>query len=98
MRSKKQIGMYSISIDDDGALQIQAPTLLRPLQLDAQQAQELQHWLNGINPSAGTQAASSSVTAPVEAPTNAASPSLLRPRLQSPPHRLRQSLSLLPLM
>ncbi|GER88827.1 hypothetical protein KDW_29890 [Dictyobacter vulcani] len=48
MRSKKQIGMYSISVDEEGALQIQAPTLLRPLQLDPQQAQELQAWLSGI--------------------------------------------------
>lgn len=67
MRSKKQIGMYSISVDEEGALQIQAPTLLRPLQLDPQQAQELQSWLSGIYTESTPQPATNSMSAPATA-------------------------------
>ncbi|GCE27462.1 hypothetical protein KDA_29460 [Dictyobacter alpinus] len=69
MRGKKQIGMYSISVDEEGALQIQAPTLLRPLQLDPQQAQELHSWLSGLyggNTTPTPVAAPEAVPAPVE--------------------------------
>ncbi|HTI15436.1 MAG TPA: hypothetical protein VL461_12885 [Dictyobacter sp.] len=45
MKSKKQFGMYSITLNDDGSLQIQAPTLLKPLIMDAQLVQDLQKWL-----------------------------------------------------
>ncbi|GLV59108.1 hypothetical protein KDH_59360 [Dictyobacter sp. S3.2.2.5] len=69
MRSKKQLGMYSVNLDEEGALQIQAPTLLRPLQLDAQQVRELQQWLNEVNPPAGAGA-----QAPVAAPPAVATP------------------------
>ncbi|GHO83352.1 hypothetical protein [Dictyobacter formicarum] len=64
MRSKKQLGMYSVNLDEEGTLQIQAPTLLRPLQLDAQQVRELQHWLNEVNPPIGTQAAAGPAATP----------------------------------
>lgn len=72
MRSKKQLGMYSVNLDEEGTLQIQAPTLLRPLQLDAQQVRELQHWLNEVNPPAGTQAAAQPVATPDTPPANVA--------------------------
>ena len=42
---KKQFGMYAVIIDEDGALQIQAPTLLKPLKMDARQAQDIAAWL-----------------------------------------------------
>ncbi|GCF09090.1 hypothetical protein KDI_26540 [Dictyobacter arantiisoli] len=62
--------MYTVSSDDDGSLQIQAPTLLRPLQLDAHQVQELLKWLNELHPEHAQQASSS---VPDSAPQVAAS-------------------------
>lgn len=43
--SKKNLSMYTLTLDEEGTLQIQAPTLLKPLTLQAQQAQELALWL-----------------------------------------------------
>ena len=43
--SKKNLSMYTLTLDEEGTLQIQAPTLLKPLMLQAQQAQELALWL-----------------------------------------------------
>ncbi len=42
---KKQLGMYTFALDDDGTLRISAPTLLKPLAIEAKQAQELARWL-----------------------------------------------------
>lgn len=50
MRSKRQLGMYTLTLNDDGSLQIQAPTLMRPLSIEAQQVQDLQKWLNDLQP------------------------------------------------
>ncbi len=43
--SKKTLGMYTIAVDVEGTLQIQSPTLLKPLIIESQQAQELTRWL-----------------------------------------------------
>lgn len=50
MRSKRQLGMYTLTLNDDGSLQIQAPTLIRPLSIEGRQVQELQQWLNDLQP------------------------------------------------
>jgi hypothetical protein len=50
MKSKKQLGMYTITIEDDDSLQIQSPTLLRPLILDSKQVDTLHTWLNEVRP------------------------------------------------
>ena len=50
MKSKKQLGMYTITIEDDDSLQIQSPTLLRPLILDNKQVDTLHTWLNEVRP------------------------------------------------
>ncbi|BCL81064.1 hypothetical protein ccbrp13_35290 [Ktedonobacteria bacterium brp13] len=50
MKSKKQLGMYTITIEDDDSLQIQSPTLLRPLSLDSKQVDTLHTWLNEVRP------------------------------------------------
>ena len=50
MRSKRQLGMYTLTLNDDGSLQIQAPTLIRPLSIEARQVQDLQQWLNDLQP------------------------------------------------
>ena len=50
MKSKRQLGMYTVTLNDDGSLQIQAPTLIRPLSIEARQVQELQQWLNDLQP------------------------------------------------
>jgi hypothetical protein len=42
---KKQIGMYTFALDSEGTLSIQAPTLLKPVVIEAKQARELIHWL-----------------------------------------------------
>ncbi len=42
---KKQIGMYTFALNDEGALHIQAPTLLKPITMEARQVQDLAHWL-----------------------------------------------------
>lgn len=49
MRSKKQLGMYTVTIDEDGSLNLQAPTLLRPVTLDAKQVKDLHIWLNSVD-------------------------------------------------
>jgi hypothetical protein len=43
--SKKNLSMYTFTLDEEGTLQIQAPTLFKPLMMQAQQAQELALWL-----------------------------------------------------
>ena len=48
MKSKKQFGMYTIILNDDDSLQIQAPTLIRPLSIEAKQVQDLNGWLNEL--------------------------------------------------
>ena len=42
--------MYTLTLNDDGSLQIQAPTLIRPLSIEARQVQVLQQWLNDLQP------------------------------------------------
>ncbi|MBA2682358.1 MAG: hypothetical protein H0U76_28690, partial [Ktedonobacteraceae bacterium] len=41
---------YTLTLNDDGSLQIQAPTLIRPLSIEARQVQDLQQWLNDLQP------------------------------------------------
>lgn len=50
MKSKKQLGMYTVLIEDDDSIQIQAPTLIRPISLDSKQVGELHMWLNEVHP------------------------------------------------
>ena len=61
MRSKRQLGMYTLTLNDDGSLQIQAPTLIRPLSIEAKQVQDLQQWLNDLQPGNVSQSATGQV-------------------------------------
>ncbi len=63
MRSKRQLGMYTLTLNDDGSLQIQAPTLIRPLSIEARQVQELQQWLNDLQPGNVPQTSAGQATA-----------------------------------
>ncbi len=91
MKSKKQLGMYTLTLNDDGSLQIQAPTLLRPLSIEARQVQELQHWLNINQPeyaaSAGTTPAA---VAPVVSTSSASTVPVQPENINEPPEIVAQ--------
>lgn len=69
MKSKKQLGMYTITIEDDDSLQIQSPTLLRPLSLDSKQVDTLHTWLNEVHPLASVLIEHSTLAAATPATT-----------------------------
>src|SRR5437879_5832905 len=69
MKSKKQLGMYTITIEDDDSLQIQSPTLLRPLSLDSKQVDTLHTWLNEVRPFASVPIEHSTLAAATPATT-----------------------------
>jgi len=73
MKSKRQLGMYTLTLNDDGSLQIQAPTLIRPLNIEARQVQELQQWLNDQQPGYAPQV-SAAPAAPITTAAAATSP------------------------
>ncbi len=69
---KKQIGMYTLLTDEEGTLQIQAPTLLKPLLLDPRQAHDLASWL--AEQYTISMAADTPVAAPVQATSAPSAP------------------------
>ncbi len=88
MKSKRQLGMYTLTLNDDGSLQIQAPTLIRPLHIEARQVQELQQWLNDQQPGYAPQAGA----APTAPATVASTPSSPAPAVDAnePPATIAQ--------
>lgn len=76
MRSKRQLGMYTLTLNDDGSLQIQAPTLIRPLSIEAKQVQDLQQWLNDLQPGNVSQSATGQATSAGAAGGTSSAPSI----------------------
>ncbi|GAC1365099.1 MAG: hypothetical protein PVS3B1_31070 [Ktedonobacteraceae bacterium] len=83
--------MYTLTLNDDGSLQIQAPTLIRPLSIEARQVQELQQWLNDQQP--GNVTSGGAVQTPVAAAsttTTTASPPAPPAATNEPPETIVQ--------
>lgn len=59
--------MYTFTLNDEGTLQIAAPTLMKPLTIEAKQAQDLARWLAEAYQMQSVPSASPEV-APVAAP------------------------------
>ncbi len=64
----KNIGSYTLSISEDGAVTIGGARLSEPVMFDGGQAQELLQWLSqqkNVQPEASTAAATQAIAAPV---------------------------------
>lgn len=94
---KKQIGMYTFTLSENGTLQIQAPTLLKPVIVDARQTLELAQWLAELHQIAPGNSSSPmpqpvQEAVPVSTSTPVAAPSTSEEVAESPEDSARRAI------